>query len=162
AMHTALVQHYPNIVAFLYFDTQNANGLGNEWWLQSSPEAYQAWIDMARDPRHRQYGDAAAGPARPAAGPARPAAGPARPAAGPARPAAGAAGHHAAVRSRRPDRGRAPGLLDARVRLEGLPVRRGQGLRRRPGGGGGRRPRADPVRSGVLGPVGRRPGHAVR
>jgi len=50
AMHTALVQHYPNIVAFLYFDTQNANGLGNEWWLQSSPEAYQAWIDMARDP----------------------------------------------------------------------------------------------------------------
>ena len=50
AMHTALAQHYPNIVAFLYFDTQNANGLANEWWLESSPEAYQAWKDMAADP----------------------------------------------------------------------------------------------------------------
>ena len=50
AMHTALTQHYPDIVAFLYFDTQNANGLANEWWLQSSPDAYQAWKDMAADP----------------------------------------------------------------------------------------------------------------
>jgi len=67
AMHTSLTQHYPNIVAFLYFDTQNANGLANEWWLQSSPEAYQAWKDMAADPyfNHRDtlpppYGTSAA------------------------------------------------------------------------------------------------------
>ncbi|HEV7864470.1 MAG TPA: hypothetical protein VGR20_17305 [Acidimicrobiia bacterium] len=50
AMHTSLIQHYPNIVAFLYFDTQNANGLANEWWLESSPDAYQAWKDMAAEP----------------------------------------------------------------------------------------------------------------
>ena len=50
AMHVSLTQHYPNIVAFLYFDTQNANGLANEWWLESSPDAYQAWKDMAADP----------------------------------------------------------------------------------------------------------------
>ena len=50
AMHVSLTQHYPNIVAWLYFDTQNANGLNNEWWLESSPEAYQAWKDMAADP----------------------------------------------------------------------------------------------------------------
>ena len=50
AMHTSLVQHYPNIVAWLYFDTQNANGLNNEWWLESDPQSYQAWKDMAHDP----------------------------------------------------------------------------------------------------------------
>ena len=49
-MHTSLVQHYPDIVAFLYFDTQNANGLNNEWWLESDPGSYQAWKDMAADP----------------------------------------------------------------------------------------------------------------
>jgi hypothetical protein len=54
AMHTSLVQHYPNIVAFDYFDTKNANGLSNEWWLQSSPDAYQAWIKMAQDPYFNQ------------------------------------------------------------------------------------------------------------
>jgi len=50
AMHVSLTQHYPNIVAFLYFDTKNANGLSNEWWLESSPDAYQAWKTMAADP----------------------------------------------------------------------------------------------------------------
>jgi len=50
AMHVSLTQHYPNIVAWLYFDTENANGLNNEWWLESSPEAYQAWKAMAADP----------------------------------------------------------------------------------------------------------------
>jgi hypothetical protein len=50
AMHVSLTQHYPNIVAWLYFDTQNANGLANEWWLESDPESYQAWKDMASDP----------------------------------------------------------------------------------------------------------------
>jgi hypothetical protein len=50
AMHVSLTQHYPNIVAFLYFDTKNANGLSNEWWLESSPEAYAAWKRMAADP----------------------------------------------------------------------------------------------------------------
>jgi hypothetical protein len=50
AAHVAMTQHYPNIVAWLYFDTQNANGLNNEWWLESDPEAYQAWKDMAADP----------------------------------------------------------------------------------------------------------------
>ncbi|MDQ1503066.1 MAG: hypothetical protein QOD57_793 [Actinomycetota bacterium] len=50
AMHVSLTQHYPNIVAFLYFDTQNANGLANEWWLESDPQSYQAWKDMAADP----------------------------------------------------------------------------------------------------------------
>jgi ribosomal protein L24E len=50
AMHLSLTQHYPNIVAFDYFDTKNANGLDNEWWLESSPDAYQAWKDMAADP----------------------------------------------------------------------------------------------------------------
>jgi hypothetical protein len=50
AMHVSLTQHYPNIVAWLYFDTKNANGLSNEWWLESDPEAYQAWKDMAADP----------------------------------------------------------------------------------------------------------------
>jgi ribosomal protein L24E len=54
AMHTSLTQHYPNIVAFLYFDTQNANGLANEWWLESSPDAYAAWKDMAHDPYFNQ------------------------------------------------------------------------------------------------------------
>jgi hypothetical protein len=50
AMHVSLTQHYPNIVAWLYFDTQNANGLNNEWWLESDAGAYQAWKDMAADP----------------------------------------------------------------------------------------------------------------
>src|SRR5207237_5832447 len=50
AMHVSLTQHYPNIVAWLYFDTQNANGLNNEWWLESDADAYQAWKDMATDP----------------------------------------------------------------------------------------------------------------
>src|SRR3989442_343418 len=50
AMHVSLTQHYPNIVAWLYFDTQNANGLNNEWWLESDPQSYQAWKDMAADP----------------------------------------------------------------------------------------------------------------
>jgi len=50
AMHASLVQHYPNIVAWLYFDTRNANGLNNEWWLESDPQSYQAWKDMAADP----------------------------------------------------------------------------------------------------------------
>ena len=50
AAHVSVMQHYPDIVAWLYFDTQNANGLNNEWWLESSPEAYQAWKDMAADP----------------------------------------------------------------------------------------------------------------
>jgi hypothetical protein len=50
AMHVSLTRHYPNIVACLYFDTQNANGLNNEWWLESDPDAYRAWKDMAADP----------------------------------------------------------------------------------------------------------------
>jgi len=50
AMHVALTQHYPNIVAWLYFDTQNANGLNNEWWLESDPESYSEWKAMAADP----------------------------------------------------------------------------------------------------------------
>ncbi|HEV7535645.1 MAG TPA: hypothetical protein VGP90_08435, partial [Acidimicrobiia bacterium] len=50
AAHVSVMQHYPNIVAWLYFDTQNANGLNNEWWLESSSDAYQAWKDMAADP----------------------------------------------------------------------------------------------------------------
>jgi hypothetical protein len=82
AMHTALTQHYPNIVAFLYFDTQNANGLGNNWWLESSPEAYQAWKDMAADPyfNHRNtlpapYGNGATA-APPPPGPPGPPPGP--------------------------------------------------------------------------------------
>jgi hypothetical protein len=50
AAHISMTQHYPNIVAWLYFDTQNANGLNNEWWLESDPGSYQAWKDMAADP----------------------------------------------------------------------------------------------------------------
>src|SRR5438874_3533751 len=49
-MHVSMTQHYPNIVAWLYFDTKNANGLSNEWWLESDPDSYQAWKDMAADP----------------------------------------------------------------------------------------------------------------
>ena len=76
AMHVSLMQHYPNIVAWLYFDTQNANGLANEWWLESSPESYQAWKDMAADPyfNHKAtlaeapYGSGAAPPPPPGGG----------------------------------------------------------------------------------------------
>ncbi|MCA1844660.1 MAG: hypothetical protein LC792_16000, partial [Actinobacteria bacterium] len=50
AAHISMTQHYPNIVAWLYFDTKNANGLSNEWWLESDPGSYQAWKDMAADP----------------------------------------------------------------------------------------------------------------
>ncbi|MCA1842034.1 MAG: hypothetical protein LC792_02365 [Actinobacteria bacterium] len=50
AAHISMTQHYPNIVAWLYFDTQNANGLNNEWWLESDAASYQAWKDMAADP----------------------------------------------------------------------------------------------------------------
>ena len=50
AAHVAMTQHYPNIVAWLYFDTRNANGLNNEWWLESDPQTYQQWKDMAADP----------------------------------------------------------------------------------------------------------------
>jgi hypothetical protein len=50
AMHVSMTQHYPNIVAWLYFDTQNANGLNNEWWLESDPDSYHEWKDMAADP----------------------------------------------------------------------------------------------------------------
>src|SRR5207248_3682046 len=85
AMHVSLTQHYPNIVAWLYFDTKNANGLDNEWWLESSPEAYSAWKAMAADPyfNHKDtlveapYGHGAAptpppGCACPSGGPAVP------------------------------------------------------------------------------------------
>jgi hypothetical protein len=50
AAHVSMTQHYPDIVAWLYFDTKNANGLNNEWWLESDPGSYQAWKDMAADP----------------------------------------------------------------------------------------------------------------
>ena len=50
AAHVAMTDHYPNIVAWLYFDTHNANGLNNEWWLESDPQTYQQWKDMAADP----------------------------------------------------------------------------------------------------------------
>jgi hypothetical protein len=50
AAHISMTQHYPNILAWLYFDTKDANGLKNEWWLESDAGSYQAWKDMAADP----------------------------------------------------------------------------------------------------------------
>jgi hypothetical protein len=54
AAHVSVMQHYPSIEAFLYFDTVNANGQGYVWDLHSSPSAFQAYKDMANDPYFNQ------------------------------------------------------------------------------------------------------------
>src|ERR1700704_1204666 len=41
---------YPNLEAFVYFDHLNANGLGNDFRGDTSPDAYNAWKAMANDP----------------------------------------------------------------------------------------------------------------
>jgi len=94
ATHVSLTQHYPNIVAWLYFDTKNANGLNNEWWLESDPAAYQAWKEMAADPyfnvkvtlAEAPYGTGVAAATPPASGGGNPTPSPAPPAVAPGPP----------------------------------------------------------------------------
>jgi hypothetical protein len=55
AMHQSVIQHYPNILAFLYFDVDDSGNNGNyDWRLNSSPEAIGAFRDMALDPYFNQ------------------------------------------------------------------------------------------------------------
>jgi hypothetical protein len=49
-MHQSIMIHYPNIEAFVYFDHLDANGLGNDFRVDTSPDAYAAWKAMANDP----------------------------------------------------------------------------------------------------------------
>jgi hypothetical protein len=73
AAHISVMRHYPNIEAFLYFDTVNANGQGYVWDLHSSPSAFQAYKDMANDPYfnqpHTDLNGQGAGPSQPPADP---------------------------------------------------------------------------------------------
>ena len=55
AMHVSVKQHYPSIVAFLYFDVDDSGANGNyDWRLSSSPGAMAAFKDMALDPYFNQ------------------------------------------------------------------------------------------------------------
>jgi Glycosyl hydrolase family 26 len=55
AMRESVKQHYPNVVAFLYFDVDDSGSNGNyDWRLNSSPEAIAAFKDMALDPYFNQ------------------------------------------------------------------------------------------------------------
>ena len=54
AMHTSITQHYPNIQAFLYFDVVNANAMNYNWQIDTSPQAFAAFKDMANDPYFNQ------------------------------------------------------------------------------------------------------------
>jgi hypothetical protein len=57
-MHQSVMLHYPNIVAFLYFDVDDSGANGNyDWRLHSSPEAINAFRDMALDPYFNQPHD---------------------------------------------------------------------------------------------------------
>ena len=49
-MHQSVMVHYPNLEAFVYFDHNDANGLGNDFRVDTSPDAYSAWKAMANDP----------------------------------------------------------------------------------------------------------------
>jgi hypothetical protein len=50
AMHTSVIQHFPNIEAFLYFDVKGANANNFDWQVTTSPDAFAAFKDMALDP----------------------------------------------------------------------------------------------------------------
>ena len=55
AMHQSVLGHYPNIVAFCYFDVDDSGANGNyDWRLTSSAEAIGAFRDMALDPYFNQ------------------------------------------------------------------------------------------------------------
>ena len=58
AMHESVKTHYPNIVAFLYFDVDDSGSNGNyDWRLNSSAEAIDAFKTMALDPYFHQPHD---------------------------------------------------------------------------------------------------------
>ena len=55
AMHLAVKQHYPSIVAFLYFDVDDSGNNGNyDWRLTSSAAGMAAFKEMALDPYFNQ------------------------------------------------------------------------------------------------------------
>jgi hypothetical protein len=55
ALHESVKSHYPNVVAFLYFDVDDSGSNGNyDWRLSSSNEATSAFKDMALDPYFNQ------------------------------------------------------------------------------------------------------------
>jgi beta-mannanase len=54
AMHQSVIQHYPNIVAFLYFDVDDSGATNYDWRLNSSSGAMGAFKDMALDPYFNQ------------------------------------------------------------------------------------------------------------
>jgi hypothetical protein len=49
-----VVQHYPNVVAFLYFDVDDSGATNYDWRLNSSSGAMGAFKDMALDPYFNQ------------------------------------------------------------------------------------------------------------
>jgi hypothetical protein len=54
AAHVSVIQHYPAIEAFLYFDVDNANAHNYDWRLSTSNAAMAAFKDMALDPYFNQ------------------------------------------------------------------------------------------------------------
>jgi hypothetical protein len=55
AMHQSVINHYPNIVAFCYFDVDDSGNNGNyDWRLTSTQDAVGAFRDMALDPYFNQ------------------------------------------------------------------------------------------------------------